>query len=895
MLDEPVSVSLNGVDNVGKSTQAAWLRRGIPGAHAVGTVDAWDPRWRQLAAGDFAQWWFADSSTAEHVALVLASHRARRSSSGHLALEDRGLPMLRAACAATAAVKEGISPGEALRLVDRITASLPTAGPRREVHILLRRADNPEEEARKALLRERRPADERYTAYQHALAEIVAAQAEQGEYDAVLEIGDTPILDVQRQLRTRLAFFGIPAGPLPDATPGRLWVLAGLSESGKSTVGALLRDEHGVARLKTGYLLEIAALRAGTADPYQWPEPEQAERLTEEILRFAEACKAGTVSVESAHRLEATAHLKRVWGNRCQVVYVDAPLSARVARAAETCDQLRSRDAVKTGRGAHRIEEIADRVIDNSGPASALKFAVARLAAADRRGRAVPDHGRVVSNKAWLMKAAADLADEHVAAVLATGSTGTAAWRDGWSDLDLLVVRDTVPASWLRGVAGTLSSPTGVKVGVSAFTTADIEVLRVPPRVVQSLRRAPATAYCRGGCPCRRLAMSPVVRVGHHRRFTANHTWHVDAAGLRLFIKASPSRQEADAERAGHERISRFYTVPRLRGTRSIGNWTVLAYDRWPYLGTDAGLLLDEISRACLTGDTTRLDECLTAVLGRYRDVISRTLRRAPLAATVGKLYRDRAAPGGRLDRYYHSDRPWPLPHGTSIRPSDLAALTLAVNGREHCVDFPTMMTWLRSRLAASGPVWAAVTQGDPTDFNLGWSPAGGPVWFDYDTGGLNALPGEFACFLLYQRLHGAWLTPRYNRSAFRDHPSALAAASLARPQLETRHCGGLLRIDYRHAPGPGRSHAIRRYLTEIVQPAADHLGIRELMDWLRPYLVMRILGVYSLADLHADDVALSLSLLAEALDPATTLTVFLGADHDYVEVTGRRAYGGPQ
>jgi hypothetical protein len=205
------------------------------------------------------------------------------------------------------------------------------------------------------------------------------------------------------------------------------------------------------------------------------------------------------------------------------------------------------------------------------------------------------------------------------------------------------------------------------------------------------------------------------------------------------------------------------------------------------------------------------------------------------------------------------------------------------------------MMTWLRSSLAASRPVWAAVTQGDPTDFNLGWSPAGGPVWSDYDTGGLNALPGEFACFLVYQRLHGAWLTPRYNRAAFRDHPSALASASVARPLLRTRHCGDLLGIDYRQAPVPSRSHVIRRYVTEIVQPAAAQLGIRDLMDWLRPYLVMRILGVYSLTDLHGDDAALSLGLLAEALDLATKLTDFLGVDQDNADAAGRRAHGEPR
>ena len=137
---------------------------------------------------------------------------------------------------------------------------------------------------------------------------------------------------------------------LPGASPDRLWVLSGLSESGKSTVGALLRDEHGVTRLKIGYLLEVAALRAGPADPYQWREPEQAEYLTEEILHFTAACKAGVISIESAHRFEVTAHLKRVWGDRCRVVYVDAPPAVRAARTSEAREQLRARDTVKTGR-----------------------------------------------------------------------------------------------------------------------------------------------------------------------------------------------------------------------------------------------------------------------------------------------------------------------------------------------------------------------------------------------------------------------------------------------------------------------------------------------------------------------------------------------------------------
>ena len=176
----------------------------------------------------------------------------------------------------------------------------------------------------------------------------------------------------------------------------------------------------------------------------------------------------------------------------------------------------------------------------------------------------------------------------------------------------------------------------------------------------------------------------------------------------------------------------------------------------------------------------------------------------------------------------------------------------------------------------------------------MGWSPAGGPVWFDYDTGGLNALPGEFACFLLYQHLHGAWLTPRYNGAAFRDHPSALAAV-IAEPAVRVRCGRHQLGIDYRHMPSPSRRRVLRRYMTEIVQPIADQLGIDDLMDWLRPYLIMRILAVYHLAELQPRDAALSLGLLAEALDPAATLPAFLGMDRVQSEGHDQHAYGGPR
>jgi hypothetical protein len=361
-----------------------------------------------------------------------------------------------------------------------------------------------------------------------------------------------------------------------------------------------------------------------------------------------------------------------------------------------------------------------------------------------------------------------------------------------------------------------------------------------------------------------------VIRLGHHRRFTANHTLHVDLGRRRLFVKVSSNPVEAAEEIRGHARLAGQYPVPALHHRARAGRWTLLAYQRVGGTGPDHGLLLDEITHADATGDLARLDTCLTEVLDRYRRVITATVDRRPLSATVGKLYTDRALPGGRLDTYYRDNRPLlVLPGGQPLRPAHLRHTTLVVNGVAHRIDFTDLVGWLRERLGPSRTEWAALTQGDPTDPNIGWTPQDGPIWFDYDTGGANAVPGEFACFLCYQHLHGGWLVPTYNRAAFGDHPAVIAGRHLNQPTVHIRSGGtGEVSIDYRHTPSPARRHAITRYHAELVAPLAEAAGITDLAGWLRPWLVMRILAVYRLGDLHATDAALCLAYLAEILHP---------------------------
>ncbi|HWG01933.1 MAG TPA: SDR family oxidoreductase [Trebonia sp.] len=48
-------------------------------------------------------------------------------------------------------------------------------------------------------------------------------------------------------------------------------------------------------------------------------------------------------------------------------------------------------------------------------------------------------------------------------------------------------------------------------------------------------------------------------------------------------------------------------------------------------------------------------------------------------------------------------------------------------------------------------------------------------------------IAGEFGCSLMYQLLHGPWRTPRYNKTAFDDHPEALHRAGVGETMSATR------------------------------------------------------------------------------------------------------------
>ncbi len=362
------------------------------------------------------------------------------------------------------------------------------------------------------------------------------------------------------------------------------------------------------------------------------------------------------------------------------------------------------------------------------------------------------------------------------------------------------------------------------------------------------------------------MTSTRALRIGRPRRFTANLLVPVDLLGHRLIVKYTRNPAEAREEIRGHARLAPHYRVPALHTNVRVPGGRILLYERLEG-GRDQGLLLDLLNAHDVS--SSGLDTYMEQLTDAYRMAIQHTARLTEPAHLVRKLYWDRAAPGGRLDAYY-SGADFPIADSIIGLPvSHLGAHTLVINGRHLTLDWQSTLDWLKNHFGTDDPVWAAVTQGDPTDVNLAHPPA----WYDYDTAGLNSILGEFANFLWYTTALGGWLVPTYNPAALADHPATFAHLPANTPQV---HHAALdpatqaIHIRYTAAPSTARRSAATTYWQQLVQPVAARLWPgADLAELLRPYLAMRILAVYNLADLSPLDRLVILARLAEAVAPS--------------------------
>lgn len=365
-------------------------------------------------------------------------------------------------------------------------------------------------------------------------------------------------------------------------------------------------------------------------------------------------------------------------------------------------------------------------------------------------------------------------------------------------------------------------------------------------------------------------------KLGPVTTFTANRTRAVDVLGVPLFFKSMPNLGEARAEIQGRRVLSGRYPLPRLYGSFRTPRCRTLVYGRWGTGDDEQGLFLDLLNDA--DSGSAGLDEYLETLTYAYRTVIADTARPLPPREIVRKLYWDRAMPGGRLDQYY-AGRDFSLADGIADVPiSRLRDYRLVVNGATYNLDWAETLSLLRFWATDETSIWSAVTQGDPTDVNLAVPFA----VFDYDAAGFNAVAGEFANFLWYTAHLGGYLVPTYNPSAFATHARTFEHVHANAPTLRSARVDDherriVVEIDWK--PSPARRRAVSAYLDRVVKPLQGPMFGSSLDAQIRPFLALRILGVFNVADLLPADRLAVLVRLAQCLDDGFSLESFFSWD----------------
>ncbi|WP_308129698.1 DUF4254 domain-containing protein [Kitasatospora aureofaciens] len=291
---------------------------------------------------------------------------------------------------------------------------------------------------------------------------------------------------------------GAPISVRPARGIDRVVAFGGLSECGKSTSAQYLVDFHGAQRLKIGYLLQQGALRHGLSDPYQLSALRQAELLLEELNRFADGHRdVRLFTIESVHDDASITELKKLMGEVLQIVYLDAEFDVRAARSGTSPQAVAAKDEVKLSRGAHRVLEVADFVLDNTGSILDLRAWLTRIAQRpaiepDQSPTAIPQSPELPAIVADATAALADAlraAGPAVQLAALTGSPVQSTWIPGWSDVDLLVVADHDAAPIVHRALADYRRRLGdaASVGLTLVTADELLAHRLVPRLAFAL------------------------------------------------------------------------------------------------------------------------------------------------------------------------------------------------------------------------------------------------------------------------------------------------------------------------------------------------------------------------------------------------------------------------
>lgn len=371
-------VSLNGADNVGKTTQIGLLPRSLA-VHLAPKLQESDERLRSMEQNHTRRKWWWDSSHEDFVSTLFAAVASRFRDSLNkpdvtITVHDRGTIMFQAVATAMIATKsDNHDLGNARSKFTEIIKRQKIYMPEEKLKILLKHSTNLEESISISLEREERIFEERYRLYQALLQTELQHQESQGLYDHVVFASKSlEIRTVQDQIRSIInRYLDYPLFKPVMHNIECIYAFDGLTKSGKSSLADGLCSHYGSGlafRGKIIYFADQASEKIGKSIQ-GCSQQEQAVYLFHELEKFTHAHYwLKTLTVESLHWYECTVWLQKLLDDKLRIIFVDTSKTERLRRSVVSPHSLEAHDTMKIQRGADRIRHHADLILDNNGP-----------------------------------------------------------------------------------------------------------------------------------------------------------------------------------------------------------------------------------------------------------------------------------------------------------------------------------------------------------------------------------------------------------------------------------------------------------------------------------------------------------------------------------------------
>lgn len=383
--------SLDGPDNVGKTTQVTELSRNNPDIVSVYSDLSNYPPFPKLTGTDLFNWWFLESSPQEFCDAIYGSLYLRNldilGDNAPIVLVDKSIYNFDTRVTATLC-QRGMTLQESLEIVQN-SKQRHKVVPIEQLRLLLKPDKPYVDKAKKENVQQWQ--EHLYSEYQNHLFRILGSQVKQGIYTQVAGSGTVSEVSARvkdgifEELRQQI-------GRLPE--PCSVIGISGLSESGKSSIGEFLSHHFNIWNIKLRYFARLICNKYNIAEKdllFRNDQDFVALLFFEQlILFFSEQSCREAISVESLHSFQFTAALKELMKNQFKILFVNSSLQVRINRTSsetanlavskpEITNLIVQKDKVKTERGVGQIEQIADYVINNEKSKLQLLYNLRRV------------------------------------------------------------------------------------------------------------------------------------------------------------------------------------------------------------------------------------------------------------------------------------------------------------------------------------------------------------------------------------------------------------------------------------------------------------------------------------------------------------------------------------